>query len=383
MKLRFQCWSWYNWSLMSSHVFRISWLDRKKLGTRLFLYKNMSDGHEIAFLCKLRLYLGSQYSTLIEEMKNDILLARQQKVVGSLLGGTISGPGERTIDVQSFDLYLNTATRLHTRSDGLSFNQIVEEFFVPWGTERRKKAKYTDEGYSIFGGMACLLVNAHVNNKSWNGRVYTNMFFLYQGQVHLFPWAMPKFSCTSDTASNDFKAFGSLLLTESSLRTRTSVLYPLHLESLCNNLKKLPRGSALGLKTGAYVRCHPAFLRHSQRSCIWWHLKRYDMSKNQMDRIKFRALLQKITSVRKQWHKDLRHHPLFASTFETAQQRGVPYGNGAYDLYRFLRDWHTHCHQKIAVSSCRPFGLHFCACSYPPLFQEYTGEFCIFHLCIR
>jgi hypothetical protein len=168
-------------------------------------------------------------------------------------------------------------------------------------------------------------------------------------QVHIFPWAIAKEACSSDACWNDLNALLSLILKESALSTPTGRVYPRHLLRLGSNFKKLSRKSVLGSKVGAYIRCNPAFTSHSQSSCVCWHLRRLENSKGTNDKQNFRSLLEP-TGTAIDWFSQIKDHALFKETFEKGKKNGAPYGCGYYDLYQFVCDWHTYCHENTPVS---------------------------------
>lgn len=84
-----------------------------------------------------------------------------------LLGGMNSNPLQSSyVPYQVLDEYFSTARAVSTDATSrLSSNLLVEEFIVPFGVEQKRRAKYTLEGYSIFGGMASLITNGHEKNE--------------------------------------------------------------------------------------------------------------------------------------------------------------------------------------------------------------------------
>lgn len=188
-------------------------------------------------------------------------------------------------------------------------------------------------------GWLPLLLMAMKKMKSWNGKITLKMFFVIQGQIHMFPWAwdLAK-ACTEDSCLNDLTAMLSLITEASKLSTPNGVLLPLHLVSLATYLKKVKRGSFLGPKLATFFRCNPAFTSHSQKSCTTWHIRRFELSKSYSTQLNFRSALEKDDE------QGNKQHPLFAATFKKAQKNGSPYGDGPRELCRFVRDWHTHAH---------------------------------------
>ncbi|TVU32908.1 hypothetical protein EJB05_24673, partial [Eragrostis curvula] len=94
-----------------------------------------------------------------------------------------------------------------------------------------------------------------------------------------------------------------LVLESSKLITPNRVLIPQNLSALGANLKKVKRGQ-------------------------------------------IRTALEAQTSIA-DWRKDVINNPLFEATFDEAKKRNASYATGPRELCRFLRDWHTHCHQNL------------------------------------
>jgi hypothetical protein len=101
-----------------------------------------------------------------------------------LFGGAGSTPMQSDdVTLHNLEEYFTSARIVHKHADpGLLFNQLVQELKVPWGLTQMKGAKYTPEGYSIFGGLVDHVTNAHTNNKSWNGKITAKMFYTCQGR---------------------------------------------------------------------------------------------------------------------------------------------------------------------------------------------------------
>ncbi|TVU32907.1 hypothetical protein EJB05_24672, partial [Eragrostis curvula] len=161
-------------------------LYRKKLEMRSSI-----DGKiEIAFLLKLKPWFGVQYSSSIDDIVKYLTVQMSADKV-KLLGGMNCGPVQSDdIHYQVLDEYLNSArvVSIDARTR-LAFNQLVLEYITPFSSGFKRNAKYTLEGYSIFGGLVSHVTNGHAVNKSWNGKITSKMFFVIQGQIHMFSWA--------------------------------------------------------------------------------------------------------------------------------------------------------------------------------------------------
>lgn len=293
----------------------------------------------------------------LEDIQKTTLTERKERrpyAECKLLGGSGSGQSnESPIYPPSLAVYLESAKNVHTDPDsGLPKNQLVQQFYMPWNS--KKRVKYTPEGYSIIGGLISHVTNTHLNNKSWDGAITAEMFFVCQGQIHISPSAIAKKLGSPDARWNDLYALIKLIRNASVLilppPNKTEV-YPLHLLDLCNNVEKISqnysverrRVLAMSSKFATYIRCNPAFLSHSQKSCICWHLRRFEKSKSASGRQHFRTIIEKTKSYGR-WTSEIidKNNLLFHDTFEEAKKKGAPYGDNNYDLYRFVRDWHTH-----------------------------------------
>lgn len=316
----------------------------------------VDEKNEMAFLLKLKQYFGDRYNCFINEIEEYLTAESNQisAVETKLLGGMTSEVMQsNTVPYQDLEAYLKIAKVVSTdTASKLSYNLLVEEFYVPWGLGQKKKARYTLEGLSVCGGLVTHVTNAHRQMKSWNGKITLKMFFVVQGQIHIFPWALKLTqACTEGACLNDLKGTISEVTKASALSTPDGVVYPLHLTELGDYLLKLKLGTGfiLSPKLATFVRCNPAFTSHSQKSCVSWHLRRFERSLNSFGQRTMKRLLNDKTNF-SDWQSHIKNNPLFSRTFKEASDRGSPYCSGPWELCRFIRDWHTHSHEYFTVS---------------------------------